>query len=809
MAGLPSYEDAIGRLDWLELVAPYVLVTDLGRLCSVNRRFYRVFAPRLWNDPLPTVRTLGLQQSDDLDWYLHFIFKRASWVRPSTLALVTTLDFRDFAKQNTVFWSDDSQRSIPETFKRLPALFPNLRCILIDGHTDADPVTLAVAHAATPPPDASGARHHRPLLLSIPQTEALLPTIFFTSDYVRDLVYLDVSRLPGSLQSLVAAVHGTNHLPHLKILKICGRELNDATAETLFSVFRGKLWSTDLADNLLTDAVIPVFAARCFLSPRLRGGDRFYEEGRLLRPENFGSAWYGPFQVIEESRWSVNFSHPERHFADTPAYSAESRSVLQEHEAVRANGRGSLKRDTSDHIKIMIAGNKDHAPPSVEDVPHLDVCRSPIGITHLDLTGNRISAGGLDRLIRTTPGQLEQLAYDEPVFKSAGTPWPPAWHRETSLHGIIGSAHVFRPVFSSNLRVLRIHHSLVTGILSLETPGLSTMARLWIAETSIRDRCEMAYPETFEPDMNPRLTSLTLTKLPRRSAGPLTAKLIRFLRLAAVQEQAINGAGMGSTSRRSPVVLRGLRHLRLEFEADPIEDPAGWSNADDLDAEDLLNMDDGEGFSFFQDENKPRSQPNSDVKPDLPPRRAAAGAAPVPVAAPGSETSGAPDPHRPADPITPPSVRLRHAPYSETSGEHVDQVIEWNGSTSKVKVWIGSGVLGPHPAVNAYMQALSDPALRDHRVGPAMPAHQKAGVPMGQVLFYAAWDSMIMPTQLMKPGRADLHKMGDVIEALRAFRTTERTKYEAKQASHDFWAGKLEVVSQQSMAHYRSSQYWR
>lgn len=728
-------------------------------------------------------------------------------MRPSTLALVTTLDFRGFAKANTVFWSDNTKRTIPETFKRLHALFPDLRCVLIDGHTEADPVALTV----TPPPDASGAHaaRHRPLMLSIPETEALLPTTFYTSDYVRNLVYLDVSRLPGSLQSLVAAVHGTIHMPHLKILRIRGRELNDATAETLFSVFRGKLWSADLADNLLTDAIVPAFASRCFLSPPLRRADRFYEEGRLLRPENFGSAWYGPFQVIEESRWSADFSHPERHFADAPAYSAElSRSTPQEYQAVRADGRGRIRRDTADDIKIMIAGDKDHAPPKRLDLPYLGVCCSPVGITHLDLTGNRISASGLERLVRTTPGQLEQLAFDMPVFKPIGTSWPPAWHRETSLHGIIGSAHVFRPVFSSNLRVLRIHHSLVTGILALESPGLSTMARLWIAETAIRDRCEMAYPETFVPDMNPRLTSLTLTGIPRRSVGHLTAKLIRFLKLAAAQEQAIEAAGAGSSSRRSPVVLRGLRHLRLEFDADPIEDPAGWSNADDLDAEDLLNMDDGEGFSFFQDENKPRSQPNSDVKPDLPPRRPAPAPQDYAGAAPGAETTG-PESRRPGDSPAPPSDRLRHAPYAETSGEHVDQVVEWNGITTKVKVWIGSGVLGPHPAVNAYMHALRDPALRDHRVGPAMPAHQKAGVPMGKLLFYAAWDSMLMPAQLTKPGRADLHRMADVLVALRDFRTAERTKMESKRTPHDFWSGRLEVVSQQSMAHYRSSQYWR
>ncbi|TEA15833.1 hypothetical protein C8034_v002004 [Colletotrichum sidae] len=64
MAQLPSYQDAVSKLDWLELVGPHIECRDFANLCSVNKRFYAVFAPRLWNDPLVTVRQLGLKPSD-------------------------------------------------------------------------------------------------------------------------------------------------------------------------------------------------------------------------------------------------------------------------------------------------------------------------------------------------------------------------------------------------------------------------------------------------------------------------------------------------------------------------------------------------------------------------------------------------------------------------------------------------------------------------------------------------------------------------------------------------------------------------
>lgn len=63
-ASLPSYEEAVSGGHWLNLVAPYVAVQDYPKLCRVSRRFYDLFAPRLWRDPLQTVRRLGLHPND-------------------------------------------------------------------------------------------------------------------------------------------------------------------------------------------------------------------------------------------------------------------------------------------------------------------------------------------------------------------------------------------------------------------------------------------------------------------------------------------------------------------------------------------------------------------------------------------------------------------------------------------------------------------------------------------------------------------------------------------------------------------------
>ncbi|KDN65887.1 hypothetical protein CSUB01_09095 [Colletotrichum sublineola] len=802
MATLPSYQDAVSRLDWLQLVASYVEDKDLASLCSVNRRFYALFAPRLWNDPLVAVRRLGMHPSDDLEWYLAFVFDRMQRLRQSTLALITTLDFRDFAKDTAHFSSDDSARTISETLRRLPGILPNLRCILLDGHVEADPAFLT---ATTPPPPEAGAgtipshSSQGVLALSLAHCQTQLPNGFFSSDRVQHLVYLDVSGLPGSLEPLVAAANGRRNLGRLKVLKARRREINDALALSLFEAFKSSLWSLDVCENNITDRVLDQFATHCFNSPPFRSQSRFATEGRLVF-DGQGNNTYGQFMSIQESDWSDTFSHPERHFVDAPAYCADASRVLQEDEAVRTNGRTPLKRDSVDYVKAAIVGSMDQTAPDWSDMPYVDVCTAPTGITHLHLSDNRVTASGLERLIRTSQGQLEELSCDsllfQPVHSSPAKQHLP-WPSNMKLRGALGCSYVFRPVLSSNLRVLRIHHSLVTQIPTLETDGLSTTARLWLAETSIRERSEMAFPPAFEPDMNPRLTSLTLTNIPRRSNGPLIDKLLQFIRLMGLQEYAIQ-ATAHSSSRRSPVLLRGLRHLRLEFEADPIEDPTGFSTVEDLDAEGLLNMDEGEGFSFFAGE---RLQPRTPAEASTKKKATEGGGLPVGL---HKVTAG----------------RLAGFLCSEINGEYMSYSDSWGQQKIDRKVWVGSGILGTHPAVNEYMKLVMHPPLRS-RVGPASPAHVSAGVPAGALLFHAAWDAIVMPPELRPPRRTELHGMRDVLEAVKVFRAETRAGREAAREAavegmaeptrprHFFWTGRLEVSAQQSMAHYRAPSYWR
>jgi len=64
MEELPSYGEATSEVDWLSLVAPFVPASSWTSCCLVNRRFYRHFAPRVWQDPLVMIRQLGLHPND-------------------------------------------------------------------------------------------------------------------------------------------------------------------------------------------------------------------------------------------------------------------------------------------------------------------------------------------------------------------------------------------------------------------------------------------------------------------------------------------------------------------------------------------------------------------------------------------------------------------------------------------------------------------------------------------------------------------------------------------------------------------------
>ena len=661
--------------------------------------------------------------------------------------------------------------------------FPRLRCLLLDGFPGIEPEAL-LARLPTDP-----SRLIRPpLLLSLARCQVELPPAFFASFYLRDLVYLDLSDMPGSLgRPLAQRTLSPDQLPSLRILKAQAREMDNAVASLLFKTFRTQLWSVDLSRNGVNEDLFEYMSEVSFPERSMRTGD-FAVEGRITYPLGYpsdggGSASFGRFCFVTESDWSRTFSHPHRHLADTPPYTPHAYDgALPSSVEPRLNGRAKARPDTADEIKAMLSGTASHPAPPLESVRTLDVCRGHEGITHMYLNGNRISAAALAKLIRSSPGQLQHLECDSLSFSLPEAAPSPFWPSRARLSGILGWAHVFRPVFSANLQVLRVHHSLVTHLLTLELDGspprLSPMASLWAAETLLLPRAELAYPEAFVPDMNPRLQSLVLAHIPRWSTGALIERLIRFLRLASAQERAIQDAR--AASRRAPATVRGLRHVRFEFAPDPREDRLeGGSDSDDAGEFDAAAvMDDStKEFSFFGESNwsstKPVSTtaapvvntPNSHPKPEPNPNQSARSASPHPPSpsfSPHPPPSDQPRPLPslsipPPSPPPPPSLPPTYTPHStppnttlHTFTTTIRTIPNPVPITITLPVWTGPSPITPDttPAVEEYTRLLqAHPALWTDPV-PASPCHVSAGVPEGVFLFGAAWGSILCPTSL-------------------------------------------------------------
>ncbi|CAJ2512097.1 Uu.00g077220.m01.CDS01 [Anthostomella pinea] len=772
MDGLPSYHEATTSPDWLSLVASFIPVGCWQTCCLVDRRFYRQFNPRLWQDPLVVIRQLGLHPNDDLTWYRRFINKHIQSARLETRSMVRSLDFRDFALRASGLYSTEaSERAISNSFRTIPHDFPKLNCLLLDGHPELDPGSLATNSLSA----------HSLELLDLANCRQELTPKLFNPAFFRDLVYLDVSYVPGSLKTAIQSTLNPRLLPELRVFKARGREMDDATASLLFLTFGRQLWSLDLSNNKLTDRIIDDIVEHCFSSLSFHTDAHFEREGKLTLPRNIGSRSCGPFEFIEESEHSLYFNHPERYFADSPLYSQRAdQTELQEWQVIRSNGLGPLKRDDAKAFKQLLLDDATAgATGPLMASYHGDIRIAKGGITHLYLGGNRVTTLGVERLLRNSSGRLEHFECDSCFHVPAPG--------RTRVTGLLGSAHLFRPVVSSNLRSLEVHHSLVTRVPTIAIEGQSLASTSRLAEGPLFKNIRRAYPQGFEPDMNPRISSLTLTHIPARSRGAIIEQLTGFLDLVSAQQKAIKQAATISTGR-GPSVLKGLRHLRLEIEPDFTDDSVDSSTGRDVDFDKLLDPGDedfsNDTFSFFEDESRGISSRSKSTT------RASAVAGPGGLAPYSHWTSG----------------RLKSFPYTDTQSEYLNYQPElsesWTGNMYSIPVWIGSGTIGSSAALNEYMWNLQDQKLCSN-VGPATPNHVAAGVPPLSYIFYAAWDAMILPRDVQAAvKRAGPAPFRDVAAAIKEYRFRKR-------GTADHWEGQIELVRTKKASRYQSSEYWR
>ncbi|KAG5983315.1 hypothetical protein E4U55_000299 [Claviceps digitariae] len=753
---LPSYREATEGAHWVQLISPYCLWNDYHALCLVNRLFSSVFLPLLWKDLLRSVRLSGLDSGDDLKWWLSFVYTKLDRLSASSRALIRILDARQFGKNAYEAWSEQQERGLNRAFERALTGLPNVNAILVDGHRDLDLCFLARR------------RHGRRLgdlrVLSIAACQYHTPRLFFTTPSLQSVVYLDMSYLPGSLLSVLQPTV----LPCLRILKVRGRELHDHQCLELIHHFGRRLWSLDISENNITDGIVQPVKDWCMSSQPVCTQANSFVEGRLLSGDG-GTELYGPFLSIEDGESSRSFSHPERYYVDAPRYMAQSTSGEQDHYHSRSDGSSLIRQDTAEAATALLTG--DHGQVQGEEY------QQSAGLTHLHLSHNALSAVGIQKLLHSSNGHIEHLSCDSLLFlpriEHYGKFWPP----HASLRGILGAAHCLRPAMSRNLRVLRLHHSVVTNIPTLHMQGASYKARCLQAETVILDRIETLFPQTFVPDMNPRLYSLTLTCLPRFSSGPLISKLTQFLTQLSAQEGAIQNVACTMSTRRSPKLLKGLRHLRLEFDNTDVMDD-DFSASFSLDAE----QSEDEIFSFFHNEHAKADQ-----------------------AVPARQSASC------ADVMLPPK-KLNgegETTWCTTNRERTNFVTHdghWNGRAFSVQVWIGPANHDAPEALRDYRRLVVDHGVRDG-VGPVTPAQIQAGAPQLSFIYQIAWNAAVMPATLRTPRRDELAGMRDVLDALKTYRRQTRAKHEqirqlskAQRADgvspsepHSFWTGVLEV----------------
>ncbi|PSS00565.1 hypothetical protein BD289DRAFT_423863 [Coniella lustricola] len=830
MEQLPSYREAVNSDGWT-IVAHSINVGDLYRLCLVSTEFNARFAPRLWKDPLRMIIALGIHPGRERRWFLNFISmvcRSDQWAtRDSTLAMIMTIDLRVFRSLASPYsysvWPDMTQ----ELYKLVSRL-SNLRCLVLDGYTNLD---FTILHQLLV--RKTQAQTFANLnVLSMANCMQAIPAKFFGTGCLAGLVYLDLSYTGGWARNLLMDPSFTStNLPKLRVLKLRGKSLDSLTAAHILQQFAHQLWSLDLSNNngLLSHssflALYSHWAApdHC-REKRLQTSQHFDVEGKLRAIDSYGRADY----LIDESPWSAAFSHPHRYLTDAPAYLQDPNEDGHNHQSVppcsrynRLSGAERLRSDSLDDAILEVAGSSHDSLPVAVDM--LSPVPRPSGLTHVYLNDTSLPLGTIKSWVSSSTGWVEHLECENgeslpcshPVeaYLTRLTPVPSQLVPK-SCYGLPCAAYLFRPVISSNLRALRTHHSLVTNVptirlshriksntnipFSQKRDLLNTL----LAETCCRARFDLATPQRFVPDMNPRIHSLSLCHIPRTSTGVTTQRLIEFLKLAAAQEHNIALARSHTTPaveaqvkeetkgqdekryrrfqrrhHRAPPLLRGIRRIVFEFETDL----AGVEGlGETLDAEEELLAESRRGtdvasameeFSSFsenawnttigsvsQTASPTPSRPRTNVYKDDE----------VKILNEGRPSTRKVTLSSPRSMDLDPSSFIEYligGPYDDTEADYVQysrtNTPTDNNSTATetTSVWIGCGVLHPAnpPAVNSYMRNISllmpfgtDPKYNRnicHTITLATPSHIVAGVPAKAYIFDEAWDAMMVPTQ--------------------------------------------------------------
>ncbi|KAF7907458.1 uncharacterized protein EAF01_005044 [Botrytis porri] len=513
MDPLPAYHEL--NKDVTTLAARYLNTSDLYLGCLVNSHFNEKFGNYLWANPFRDVA----QRKEPCRLVTKF-FLASTKHDLKTLKRVRVLDLRalheirrDRAQtQDCIVFGAHLK---PEWFFKFFKNFSNLNCILLAPTCSED---YGVITGADLPDDDHASP--QPEFMSAAGCNTFNYSLLLNHNITKNLIYLDASETARSTNW--RAMFTQQNLPKLRILKLRCLRLTDTMLPPIVTNSRGQIWSLDLRDNLLTDNVIYPLIRGCFL-------------GRLPDYK------HGPFCAIDDEL-----------FEDPPVYSEVNESSDSSPRTITTLRPDSIHDVESSRHGINILQRRNNAEDNLLLVT---------GLTHLYISNNKFTALASKILLASTNSlQVLDIGSTRPNPSSIDT--------DTHQHSIPYLSRKWQP----RLEVLRIHHSIVT----LQPPTTKPFNKNSHSYSDESPITPTPPDDTtpFDPLNTPRLHTLTLTSLPRKSPSPsptnpnLLPPLQHLLHRLTTQEQTIQdilSTQKPLTNRRAPPLYPGLRNLILEF----------------------------------------------------------------------------------------------------------------------------------------------------------------------------------------------------------------------------------------------------
>ncbi|KIV96382.1 hypothetical protein PV10_00263 [Exophiala mesophila] len=406
----PSYESAISREAWT-VIAPWIPSSDLCSACLVSCKWYSIFVPFLWGDP---ASHFGIE--NDAVYVALTRFKRSlRKARLSTRGLTHTLHLPPALGE---IYGGPHPTWLREVLEHLP----NLQSLIVSSLPFFDHHSLvALRSTGINKRSSQGEDNTLPafglkLLLASNERNTTSLGLNIAISRFPYLVYLDLSYTTPARDAAVLA--SLSNLHDLQVLKLRGVGMKDGEAEVLANSIGIRVRLLDLRDNLLTDMAVRSLMQACFLP---------------------SDAAFSNSLNVED--WPVGMA-PGPDFFSLDAL----RSEELDHELLK-----QLTRPLTGRLAF-------------EDIPHR-------GLTHLYISGNRLSVEGLSSLLKSERLHILDGGTVDTVKTIARTMSPyseTGYIDEVRFPGAEKLIPVLANSASKNLTYLRVDHALVSA--KLDTP---------------------------------------------------------------------------------------------------------------------------------------------------------------------------------------------------------------------------------------------------------------------------------------------------------------------------------------------------